>query len=363
MTESYMIFIEFYSFPFSMKKTYYFQAPIEQKNIELKGDGTLVIRGMASTKDVDRYNDIVEPLAFDITLETYMKNPIMLLQHDSNKPIGRFDETKITDDGLSVTGSVLYDEDGCVKKIQYGVLGAFSIGYIPKRFEIRSGDGTLLATENGYEKGYGWEDVWTDATAIRTIKELDLVEISVVSTPANPNAVFSLGKSVKTFFDEEKKSWQEAIANKSDDTDEVIATETPTETPQEIDAPTDADNVANEVLKQEETPGETPDAPPAPVGETPDTSETPDEPEGKSLEAQETKALRAEIKTLTSQVEEYKSLAIKLTEICEGINTEFEDLKKSIATIPMRKGMINFSAPATAKKGYISQLIEQAQMQ
>jgi HK97 family phage prohead protease len=105
-----------------MKKTFHFQMPIDQKSIELKSDGTLSIKGYASTKDQDRYGDIVDPKAFENTLETFSKNPIMLLQHDANKPIGRFPETSIDSKGLAVVGDVMYDEDSCMKKIQDGIL-------------------------------------------------------------------------------------------------------------------------------------------------------------------------------------------------------------------------------------------------
>jgi hypothetical protein len=34
---------------------------------------------------------------------------------------------------------------------------------------------------------------------------LDLIEVSVVSTPANPTSLFSLSKSIKSFFEELKE--------------------------------------------------------------------------------------------------------------------------------------------------------------
>lgn len=123
-----------------MHKPFYFQMNFDKKAIEAKDDGTLAIRGLASTADLDRYNDIVEPQAFAITLATYMKAPVMLLKHDRDKEIGRFEEAQITEKGLEVLGNVLYDTDGCIQKIKDGVLGAFSIGYYPKRYEIRNGE-------------------------------------------------------------------------------------------------------------------------------------------------------------------------------------------------------------------------------
>lgn len=336
-------------------KKFYFQVPINQKAIEMKADGTLSIRGMASTKDLDRYNDIVEPKAFEGTLETYMKNPIMLLQHDWEKPIGRFDEATINSDGLEVLGNVLYDEDNCIKKIQDGILGAFSIGYIPKKYEIRDGDGKLLATEAGYEEWVSWEDVWLDSTAVRTIKELDLIEISIVSTPANPNAVFSMQKSIKSFFDGEKKHWKELLEKKTIETQDDPSD----------DQPEDIDNVANETLKQEEDAGESPATPEAPADETDGTdSEKSDwEPEEKSLvENKEVQDLRKEVKWLTDEVSSYKELATKFVDICNDLHTELESLKSLVWSIPMRKGLVN-NEGKSEKKGYISQLLENAQNQ
>lgn len=60
----------------------------EFKSVEIK-DGKVKIKGFASTPDIDRYNDIVDTKAFDSSIATYMKNPIILLQHDASKPIGK----------------------------------------------------------------------------------------------------------------------------------------------------------------------------------------------------------------------------------------------------------------------------------
>jgi phage head maturation protease len=50
--------------------------------------------------------------------------------------------------------------------------------------------------------GYTWDDM-DRQDVIRVITKLDLVEISVVSIPANPYALF---KVAKKFFDLETKS-------------------------------------------------------------------------------------------------------------------------------------------------------------
>lgn len=301
---------------------------------------------MASTADLDRYDDIVEPKAFEETLDTYMKNPIMLLQHNSDKPIGRFDETKITDTGLEVKGIVSYNEDECIKKIQDGILGAFSIGYRPKKYEIRNAEGELIATEKGYEKGYNWEDLYANGV-VRTIKELDLVEISVVSTPANPNAVFGIEKSVKGFFEKELKNWKEILDEKEAEKTETEAKQekkqeeeqnTPQESNSEEGEPNEADNIANEVIQKEEEQTETPAESETPADETDGDSETSEVEEEKSLtEEKEVQSLKKEIKSLKVSAEEYRELSIQFLNICEKLNEELESVKKAVQKIPVKK--------------------------
>ncbi len=313
-------------------KKFFFQIPFEQKNIEVKDDGTLVISGMASTKDLDRYDDVVEPTAFKETLPTFMKNPVMLLQHNANKPIGKFTESKITDDGLEVKGSVSYDEDGCIQKIKDGILGAFSIGYKPKKYEVRNAEDELIATENGYEKGFNWEDLY-EKGVVRTIKELDLVEISVVSTPANPNAVFGLEKSVKGFFDEEMKSWKQEIEEKSQESQEEKETSSASEveTPEEEEI-CETDDLANEVIQKEEEHAEMPADSEDPVDETSDNSETPVETEEKSLTEEKT-----EIKALKEDVEKSKQGMKTLLKAYESLKSDFAELKEVVGKIPARQ--------------------------
>lgn len=69
---------------------------------------TIEIEGYASTNDIDRYGDIVNPMAFEDTVKQFMTNPVMLLQHDHNKRIGDFTELTIDENGLYVKGDVKY---------------------------------------------------------------------------------------------------------------------------------------------------------------------------------------------------------------------------------------------------------------
>lgn len=100
------------------KKVLYFQT----KFLAEKKAETITIEGFASTGDVDRVRDKVLPTAFTDTLPLFLKNPVMLLQHDDNKVIGQFSEGMIKSNGLQVKGEVMYDIDGCMQKILDGVL-------------------------------------------------------------------------------------------------------------------------------------------------------------------------------------------------------------------------------------------------
>jgi len=122
--------------------------------------------GYGSTKDLDLVNDIVEPTAFNKSLKS--KLPVMLWQHDRYEPIGIYTEAVPDDKGLKVRGKMPLDDDfvkgRVVPQLKIGSVDALSIGFI-----VRKAD-------------------WDHDKGIRTIKEADLLEVSLVTFPANPEA-------------------------------------------------------------------------------------------------------------------------------------------------------------------------------
>lgn len=143
-------------------------------------DGPRRIKGYASTKDLDRVRDVVEPSAFKDTVDTFMKNPILFFNHNWNEGIGKVTGLSIDDNGLLVEcelakGTPLCDHVWAM--IQQGVYKAFSFGF------------KILADK----------DVSEDPTtpARRVITKLDLLEVSVVTVPANAHATFSLAKGLE----------------------------------------------------------------------------------------------------------------------------------------------------------------------
>lgn len=168
-----------------MKQIQSFQ--MEFKSVEVKKeDGSMFIEGFASTPEKDSYDDIVKPEAFSECMETYMKKPLILLQHNWDKIIGNVVEYRIEKKGLFVKARIMNDLDGTYNLIKEGLLNTFSIGFVPTAWNITD----------------SIEKTSEETHSVREITKLDLWEISVVTFPANKGAIFSLAKSVKKFFND-----------------------------------------------------------------------------------------------------------------------------------------------------------------
>ena len=62
------------------------------KAIEID-DGSIEIKGSASTNTLDRAGDIIEPTAWTKGgLDSFKSNPIILFNHNHDRPIGRAKE-------------------------------------------------------------------------------------------------------------------------------------------------------------------------------------------------------------------------------------------------------------------------------
>ena len=184
-------------------------------------DGSVCITGMASTKDFDRAGDTIVPEAWSKGgLKSFEKNPIILFNHDYNKPIGRATQMKVTDDGLEMKAKISKSAPDSVSQlVKEGILGAFSVG-----FRIKDAD--YLEETDGLK-----------------IKDAELFEVSVVSVPCNQAATFSLAKSFDSEQDYEdfKKTFKSEEDSSSMETDMSEETQTP-----EVDLEAFAKKVAEE---------------------------------------------------------------------------------------------------------------------
>jgi HK97 family phage prohead protease len=153
----------------------YLERPFEVKAVEDSG----IFEGFGSVfGNVDSYKEIVAPGAFAESLAGWKASgrlPPILWQHRSGEPIGPYLEMDEQPVGLHVRGQLLVDDVQRAKEaralMKAKAVNGLSIGFVTR--------------DDSYDK----------ATGIRTLKKVDLWEVSVVTFPANPAAQISSVKS------------------------------------------------------------------------------------------------------------------------------------------------------------------------
>ena len=117
----------------------------------------------------DSYGDVIAPGAFAASLTEHKaagSRPLLLWQHDPTQPIGVWEEVREDAKGLAVTGRLVLETRAGAEAyalLRAGALSGLSIGFLTKKAETRPGGGRLL-------------------------KAADLIEISLVSRPAQSRA-------------------------------------------------------------------------------------------------------------------------------------------------------------------------------
>jgi len=134
--------------------------------------GNWYIEGFAATSDFDLQGDIITEAALQNSVNNLIENSTVLLNHDDAQPIGKTVETKVVKDraesGLWVKVLISKTVPKIWQQIREGVLNKFSIR------------GQIVVA--------GKEFVDSLKRTVNVIKELYLVEVSLVSVPANPKA-------------------------------------------------------------------------------------------------------------------------------------------------------------------------------
>lgn len=161
-----------------MKDLHYAKAYVREVKEE---DGKLV-GVIGSTSTPDRYNESIDQSTWD--LKHYKKNPIILWAHnltfgEDRPPIGKAIKVKVEDDKLMF--DIQFDmadpfAADIFRKYKEGFLNAFSVGFIPHKIQ-RSDDGNTPPV----------------------LMDNELLELSAVPVPANPEALNTLrARSFKT---------------------------------------------------------------------------------------------------------------------------------------------------------------------
>lgn len=136
-----------------------------------------IIRGVFSTPDTDRHEEIVDQQGWD--LKDYQLNPVVLFNHDHSIPaIAKMIELHVGVNGLEGAMQFAVEESEFAKEIfglyVGGFMSAFSCGFINDVYEYDQVNDKIVLKENR------------------------LLEVSCVNVPANARALAkTLGMSVK----------------------------------------------------------------------------------------------------------------------------------------------------------------------
>lgn len=134
---------------------------ISKSNVkEIKGEGNFEV--VATTETLDRYDEVILTSAW--SFENFLKNPVVLLSHDYHQlPIGAVTDVVADEESkrVVVKGVFANTEEGQTARRLYedGMLTTMSVGYIAHE---RNGN---------------------------IITKAELLEVSFVSVPANPDAI------------------------------------------------------------------------------------------------------------------------------------------------------------------------------
>jgi len=153
------------------------QIPLEIKASEGGGTALGTFEGYGSVfGNRDRDGDVVERGAFAESLKAGL--PALLWQHDQKSPIGRFDVVREDKRGLYVKGQLSMKGRGAeaYDLLKMGALNGLSIGFVTKEASRDAASGA------------------------RTIMKADLMEVSLVTFPANELARVEAVKSQRKEF-------------------------------------------------------------------------------------------------------------------------------------------------------------------
>lgn len=147
-------------------------------SIKAAEDGT--VEGYGSVFGVrDSYDDVIAKGAFAGSIAEHKSAgtmPAMLWQHDADKPIGVWTEMSEDANGLRVKGRLALDTTlgkEAHALLKMGALNGLSIGFMSKQW--------------AYDR----------ETEVRTLTEIDLWEVSLVTFPANEKARVTNVKSIE----------------------------------------------------------------------------------------------------------------------------------------------------------------------
>lgn len=144
---------------------------------------TVVLKGYASTPKLDSHRHTITPKSWrkPRALARYQKNPIILFQHSPDYPVGTAadfnpDEGGLWMERIEISGAArIPTGEELGDALEDGRLRTLSVGIKVLDYEVTELDGEVFAT----------------------ITDLELMEVSIVSLPANDDAIFEVVKGIE----------------------------------------------------------------------------------------------------------------------------------------------------------------------
>lgn len=174
---------------------------------EIKGidEKNFTVEAVVSDETMDRYQEVIKIDAWKKGLGSYKKHSVLLSSHNYGKltnQIGVAEKVR-TEDGKLIAKFKYFTNSGN-KEADWGFflakqgLAAYSVGFLPKPGGVETAD-------------WDDEDVRSGKKPYRTYTDVELLEISQVTVPANPSA---LQKSINDTEDEFLKEYSQKVYEK-----------------------------------------------------------------------------------------------------------------------------------------------------
>lgn len=161
----------------------------EMKSAKAEGGGFTAV---ASSLALDRELEVLVPRG--MLIENFMKNPVMLLIHNYRElAVGKVLAIRVTDEIVEIDFDFADTDEG--KKLRYlyenGFMKAFSVGFYPYKWTDleENSDVKELAIELPDGKTFTLDLTRYKIRPRRIISQWELLEVSPVPVPANPEAV------------------------------------------------------------------------------------------------------------------------------------------------------------------------------
>jgi hypothetical protein len=303
--------------------------PNEESRPENVPEGATWFRGVASTEELNRNGYIIRLNAWKSAISEFMNNPVLLLQHDSNQPIGKVLTAEVGERGLIITGYLFDDLTG--GRFGRGLINALSTGHLTVDVEFENTSNGEILSEEEFKK-LSWEEQSKEEW-VMAVKELEWVELSVVSIGANRKSLISNKELMKNYLNElqpEEVKAEEVVEEQKEEVAEVSEDQ--------------KEQVSAEEQAQEEAEKE---------GENPDA-------EVSESENDEEKSEADVVSVPAEDIAEAKNAILSLAEVVKKQKAELEEMRNVLANIPQPKGLTNTVSREEKKEAsWLQPLLEQ----